>query len=64
MAKKSNALTSIKPDEEWQVEDDMRVLMQCQKIEKDPKRMAKVRALAKQRLEDMAGVIAETKETE
>jgi hypothetical protein len=61
---KGKALGLIKPDEEWRVEDDMRVLMQCREIEKDPKRMAKVRALAKKKLEGIAGVIAETQEAE
>lgn len=64
MAKNSSNLGAIKPDEEWRVEDDMRTLMQCREIEKDPKRMAKVRALARKKLETIAGVIAETSETE
>ena len=64
MAKKSNRLTTISPSEEWRVEDDMRILMQCKEIESDPKRMAKVRALAKKKLEQVASVMAETSESE
>lgn len=62
MAKRNSV--AIKADEEWLVEDDMRTLMRCREIEGDPKRMAKVRALAKKKLEEVAGVIAETQEKE
>lgn len=64
MAKGSIKAVSIRPDEEWQVEDDMRTLMRCKEIESDPKRMAKVRALAKKKLEQVAGVMSETSESE
>jgi len=54
MAKKT-----VKPayvDEDWQAEDDMRCLMRAREIKHDPKRLAKVKALAKKRLESMAGI--------
>jgi hypothetical protein len=63
MAKKTIG-TAYKPDEEWRVDEDMRILMQCKEIESDPKRMAKVRALAKKKLEQVASVMAETSEAE
>lgn len=64
MAKKSRGLVSIKPDEEWQVEDDMRTLMRAKEIQADPKRMAKVKALARKKLETVASVLGEASEAE
>lgn len=64
MAKKSRGLVSIKPDEEWQVEDDMRTLMRAKEIQADPKRMAKVKALARKKLETVASVLGEASESE
>lgn len=57
MAKKSEV--AIKPDEEWMVESDLRTLMEAEKIEKDPKRMAKVRALAKKKMMEAAAIASE-----
>lgn len=65
MAKKSRgAVNLIKPDEEWQVEDDMRTLMRAKEIQADPKRMAKVKALARKKLETVATVLGEASESE
>ena len=58
MAKK-NASVSLDAPEDWQVESDLRTLLDAEKIEKDPKRMAKVRALAKQKMLDVASIAAE-----
>jgi len=60
MGKKSSA-PSIAYDEEWRVESDLNTLMEAKKIEADPKRMEKVRALAKKRMMD-AAVIAGDKD--
>lgn len=57
MAKKS--VVAIKPDEEWQVEADLRCLLEAEKIEADPKRMAKVRALAQKKMMEVAKVASE-----
>lgn len=55
MAKKiSGNLAMIKPEEEWRAEDDMRTLMNAREIKNDPKRMAKVKAMAQKKLTDMA----------
>lgn len=54
-----NAIASIKSEDDWQVESDLRTLIECEKIEKDAKRLAKAQALAKQRMMDMAAVAAE-----
>lgn len=62
MAKGAIAISNSEDD--WQTESDMRTLMECKKIESDPKRLAKVRALARKRLEEAALVIGETSEAE
>lgn len=61
MAKKGNTLNAIGggPDD-WQVESDMRTLMEAEKIKKDPKRMAKCQAMAKQKLLDLASVASDS----
>lgn len=47
------------PNDDWRVESDLNTMIECEKIEKDPKRLAKVRALAKQKMLDVARVAAE-----
>ena len=42
--------------DDWQTEDDLRTLMRAEEIEKDPKRFAKVKAMAKKKMMDMAAV--------
>lgn len=54
---KGNAIST--PDD-WQVESDLRTMMDAEAIEKDPKRIAKVRELAKKKLLDLASVATET----
>lgn len=56
MAKSSNSIATIKGEDDWQTESDLRTLLECEKIEKDPKRMAKVRALAKSKLLEVAAI--------
>lgn len=69
MAKKGSkskavgADAAIKPDEEWRVESDMNTLIEAEKIKKDPARMAKVKVLARKRLEATATVLAEANES-
>ncbi len=60
--KKTAAATLIAADEEWRVESDMRTLIDAEEIRKDPKRMEKVKALARKRLEATATVLAEANE--
>lgn len=59
MATKRSKDVAIKPDEEWQVEADLRCLLEAEKIEADPKRMAKVRALAQKKMMEVAKVASE-----
>lgn len=61
MAKKIKGVLSIGEDD-WQVRRDLETMIECEKIEKDPKRLAKVKALAKQNLLDMASIAAEGKD--
>ena len=56
MAKKSTAEISIKADEEWRVESDLRTMIEAEAIKTDPKRYAKVQAMAKKRMMETAKV--------
>ena len=56
MAKSSNSIATIKGEDDWQTESDLRTVLECEKIEKDPKRMAKVRALAKSKLLEVSAI--------
>ena len=60
MAKKTAVL--VKPDEEWRAEADLHTLMEAEKIGKDPKRMAKVRALAQKKMMEVASIASEGKD--
>jgi len=53
---------AIKKDEEWMVEDDLRTLMHAKAIQSDPKRMAKVKIMARKKLEQVASVMGEADE--
>lgn len=59
---KRNAISATKSEDDWQVEDDLRTMMQSECIEKDPKRLAKVQALARKKLIDLAGIASESVE--
>lgn len=61
MAKKEKGVIAIS-DDDWQVRRDLETMIECEKIEKDPKRLAKVKALAKQNLLDMASIATEGKD--
>ena len=50
----------IQADKEWQIESDLRTLMEAEKIEKDEKRFKAAKALAKKRLLDLASVASES----
>lgn len=56
-----NATISMRKQEEtWRAERDLDTLMECEKIEADPKRLAAAKRLAKERLLNLASVAAET----
>lgn len=52
--KKSSGNALVDPPEDWQVESDLRTMIEAEQIEKDQKRMAKVRELAKKRMMEIA----------
>lgn len=56
MAKGNKKATAISVDEEWRVESDLRTLMEAESIKKDPKRFAKVQAMAKEKMMAVAAV--------
>lgn len=58
MAKKS--VSAMNDMEDWQTESDLRTLMDCEKIEKDPKRYKAAKDLAKKKLLEMAAVASDS----
>ncbi len=54
----------MKSEDDWMVEDAMRTLMRAKEIRNDKKLMAKVSAMAKEKLMELADVAAEAKESE
>lgn len=53
---KSRATLGMGPDEDWQVESDLRSLMEAEQVRRDPKRLAKAQALAKKKMVEAAAV--------
>lgn len=51
--------SEVSPDSRWQAEDDLRTLMACEAIEKDPKRLKAAQKLAKAKMDDLNKVIGE-----
>jgi len=62
MSTKRSKDVPIKPEEEWRAESDLHTLMEAERIEKDPKRMAKVRALAQKKMMEVASIASEGKD--
>lgn len=62
MAKNGNAIAKVRAEDDWQAESDLRTVIECEKIEKDPARMKRVRALAKARLLEVASVASDEAE--
>ena len=59
---RANTISMRKEEDDWQTQRDLETLMECERIEKDPKRLAKAQALAKKRLLDLAAVASEGKD--
>lgn len=53
MSKKSNTL-GIGTDRDWEVDDALRTLLRAEEIRKDKKMMARVKAMATERLKEVA----------
>ena len=45
-----NTVSMRKQEEQWRIESDLEALIRAEEIRKDPKRLAKVRKLAKERM--------------
>lgn len=56
-------ISATRAEDDWQVESDMRTLMEAEKIKGDPKRLEKAQKLAKARLLEVAAVASEGKES-
>jgi hypothetical protein len=52
-------ISSTKGADDWQAEADLRTLMECECIEKDPKRLLAAQKLAKTKLLELAAVASE-----
>ena len=59
---KANMISATKSEDDWQTQRDLETLMECERIEKDPKRLAKAQAMAKKKLLDLAAVASEGKD--
>lgn len=55
-----NSVIAASSSDDWRVESDLNTLIECEKIEKDPKRMAKVQELAKKKMMDFASIATES----
>jgi len=62
MARKINGAVCCISDDDWQTQRDLETLMEAERIEKDPKRLAKAKQLAKQRMMDAARIASEGKD--
>lgn len=62
MAKAASTKSIVSADDDWQAESDLRTMMDCEAIEKDPKRLAAVQALAKKKMLGMAAIASEGKD--
>lgn len=56
---KGAMLSSVKLEDDWQAENDLRTMIECEKIEADPKRLKKVQELAKKQMLTFAKVASE-----
>lgn len=56
---KSSVISGTHHEDDYQCQRDLECLLECARIEADPKRMAKVRAMAKKRMLGMAKVASE-----
>lgn len=48
-----------KTENEWRAEDDLRTLMEADKIRKDPERLKNAKAMAKKKLDAMQSVVGQ-----
>ncbi|WP_067070407.1 hypothetical protein [Roseateles chitosanitabidus] len=56
MAKASSIRSSKDQELEWRTESDMRTLMEAEEIKRDPERLKRAAALAKEKVVELASV--------
>lgn len=54
-----NKIEARKEEERWRAQRDLETMLECEKIEKDPKRLKAVQALAKEQLLTLGGIASE-----
>ncbi len=59
MATKRKSLGQPVAETDWETQRDLDYLMEAEKIKADPKRMAKAKALAQQRMMDAASIASD-----
>lgn len=59
MAKAQSIKTNAQREAEWRAESDLSTLLEAEKINKDPKRLAAARKLAKDKMMAVAAVAAD-----
>jgi hypothetical protein len=52
-------ISMTKAEDTWRVERDLETMLECERIEKDPKRIAAAQKLAKERVMTLAKVASE-----
>lgn len=62
MAKKRVNLATSVAETDWRTESDLSTLMEAEKIENDPKRLAAAQKLAKSKLLPLAAIASEGKD--
>ncbi|HEY9208212.1 MAG TPA: hypothetical protein VIP31_04110 [Acidovorax sp.] len=62
MAKKRVNLATAASESDWRTESDLSTLMEAERIEKDPKRLAAAQKLAKSKLLPLAAIASEGKD--
>lgn len=55
----NSAMCSVKSEDEWITENDLQTLTRAREIRNDPKRMARVKELAKKRISEIASLAGE-----
>lgn len=62
-SKKSKGSVCCVSDDDWRADSDLRTLIEAEQIKKDPKRLAKAQAKAKERMLEVAAVASEKSES-
>lgn len=55
----TKGIATVKGQDDWQTESDLRILIEADCIRKDKKRLTKAQALAKEKMMEVAAVASE-----